>query len=58
MLAKYDLMYINTGSMYRAVALFAERKGITYTQKDLLCSMIGNLQMVFKGDKLLLTAKI
>lgn len=49
---KYDLMYINTGSMYRAVALFAERKGITYTQKDLLCSMIGNLQMVFKGDKL------
>lgn len=49
---KYNLMYINTGLMYRAVALFAERKGINYTEKDLLCSMINNLNMVFKGDKL------
>lgn len=54
---KYNLIYINTGFMYRAVALFAERKGISYTEKDLLCCMISNLNMVFKGDKLFVDGK-
>jgi len=29
---KFNLMYINTGSMYRAVTLFAMRKGVEPNQ--------------------------
>lgn len=49
---RFELMYINTGSMYRAVALFADRKGIKYTDTEVLCSMVDDMDMHFDGDAL------
>lgn len=49
---KYNLMYINTGSMYRAVTLFAMRKGIEPNQVDDLCELIDTLKMYFDNDNL------
>jgi len=50
---KYNLMYINTGSMYRAVTLFAMRKGIDPTEVDKLCNLIKTLNMHFNNDNLI-----
>ncbi|HBA03532.1 MAG TPA: (d)CMP kinase [Clostridium sp.] len=49
---KYNLMYINTGSMYRAVTLFAMRKGVEPNQVDDLCELIDTLKMYFDNDNL------
>lgn len=49
---KYNLMYINTGSMYRAVTLFAMKRGIEPTQVDELCELIDTLNMHFKNENL------
>ncbi|MFR1708550.1 MAG: (d)CMP kinase [Clostridium sp.] len=49
---KYNLMYINTGSMYRAVTLFAMKRGIEPTQIDELCELIDTLNMHFKSENL------
>lgn len=49
---KYNLMYINTGSMYRAVTLFAMKKGIEPTDVEQLCSLIEELEMHFENDDL------
>lgn len=49
---KYNLMYINTGSMYRAVTLFAMRRGIEPTQVKELCELIDTLNMYFKNENL------
>lgn len=50
---KFNLMYINTGAMYRAVTLFAMRKNITIENVYLLCEMIESLEMHFECDKLI-----
>ncbi|MEW8993658.1 (d)CMP kinase [Clostridium sp.] len=50
---KYNLMYINTGSMYRAVTLFAMRKDIEPNQVEELCELIDTLKMYFKNENLL-----
>ncbi len=49
---KYNLMYINTGSMYRAVTLFAMQRGIEPTQVKELCELIDTLNMYFKNENL------
>jgi len=49
---KYNLMYINTGSMYRAVTLFAMRKSIEPNQVGDLCELIDTLKMYFDNDNL------
>jgi len=49
---KYNLMYINTGSMYRAVTLFAMRKGVEPNQVGDLCELIDTLKMYFDNDNL------
>lgn len=50
---KYSLMYINTGSMYRAVTLFAMKKGIEPTDVEQLCRLIEELDMHFENDDLI-----
>lgn len=50
---KYNLMYINTGSMYRAVALFAMKQGIEPTEVEKLCNLIEELDMHFENDDLI-----
>lgn len=51
---KFDLMYINTGAMYRAVALLAKRNNIDTTNVEKLISMIDDMDMLFENDDLIL----
>lgn len=51
---KFNLMYINTGAMYRAVALAAKNNNINHTDIDKLCSLIDTLEMKFENDDLIL----
>ena len=51
---KFNLMYINTGAMYRAVALLAKRNDIATTNIDALMTMIDNMEMHFENDDLIL----
>jgi len=50
---KFNLMYINTGAMYRAVTLFAMRRDISKDNVSALCEMIQSLEMHFDCDKLI-----
>lgn len=50
---KYGLMYINTGSMYRAVTLYAMREGIEPEDVKGLEKLIDGLKMHFEGDNLI-----
>lgn len=50
---KYNLIYINTGLMYRAVTLFAMKSGIEPTDIKQLCNMIEKLNMYFENDDLI-----
>lgn len=50
---KFNLMYINTGAMYRAVTLKAIEKNITSNEVDKLCELIDSMEMHFDcEDKL------
>ena len=51
---KFDLMYINTGAMYRAVALSAKSNNIKTTEIDSLMNMIDKMEMHFENDDLIL----
>lgn len=54
---KYNLMYINTGAMYRAVALKALEKGISYENINGLMEIIDNMEMHFENDDLILNGE-
>ena len=54
---KYGLMYINTGSMYRAVTLFAMRNNISASQIEELCCLIEGLDMHFMNDNLIVNGE-
>lgn len=54
---KYELMYINTGSMYRAVTLFAMRNSINEDDIDRLCALIETLDMRFEKDNLIVNGE-
>ena len=49
---KLDLMYINTGAMYRAVTLEALNKGIEAEDTEKLSDIINSMEMYFKNDDL------
>lgn len=51
---EFNLMYINTGAMYRAVALVARENNIEYTDIEGLCNLIDTLEMRFENDDLIL----
>ena len=53
----FDLMYINTGAMYRAVALVAKEKNIGDTDVDALCEIIDSFDMKFENDDLILNGE-
>lgn len=54
---KYDLMYINTGAMYRAVTLKALENKISLKDIDTICNMIDEMEMHFENDELILNGK-
>ncbi|WP_125153693.1 (d)CMP kinase [Clostridium rectalis] len=49
---KFNLMYIDTGAMYRAVALMAKRNGISEKEVEKLSSLVKSLNMKFINNKL------
>lgn len=51
---KFDLMYINTGAMYRAVALKSNENGLTPDKVDDICALIESMEMEFVNDDLVL----
>ena len=51
---KFDLMYINTGAMYRAVALKAREKNISSENILELSKLIEEMEMEFINDDLIL----
>lgn len=52
--SKLDLMYINTGFMYRAVTLKALKNNISPNSIEKICDLIQNTDMYFEGDDLIL----
>jgi cytidylate kinase len=50
---KFNIMYINTGAMYRAVTLKALQHNILPEDKDKLINLIDSLDMYFKNDDLI-----
>lgn len=54
---KYNLMYINTGAMYRAVALKAKENNLSPENVDEICSLIYDMEMYFENDDLILNGE-
>lgn len=54
---KYDLMYINTGAMYRAVALKAVENNLSPEKVDEICKLISSMEMHFENDDLILNGE-
>jgi CMP/dCMP kinase len=54
---KYNLMYINTGAMYRAVALKASENNLLPEQVDEICNLISTMEMHFENDDLILNGE-
>lgn len=54
---EFDLMYINTGAMYRAVALKAEENNIGDKDINALCNLISTFEMKFENDDLILNGE-
>ena len=51
---KFNLMYINTGAMYRAVSLVAERNDVKPEDVEKLVELIDSMEMHFENDDLML----
>lgn len=49
----FQLMYINTGAMYRAVTVLAIRNKISYLEINKLCELVDSLEMHFENDKII-----
>lgn len=55
LLAKeFQLMYINTGAMYRAVALKSKENNLSVERIDEICKLIDSMEMEFVNDDLYL----
>ena len=54
---KYNLMYINTGAMYRAVALQATENNLSPEKINEICHLIGSMEMHFENDDLILNGE-
>ena len=54
---KFNFMYINTGSMYRAVTLKALENNISAEEVDKLLVMIDGMDMHFENDELILNGE-
>nr|WP_254906770.1 (d)CMP kinase [Clostridium tyrobutyricum] len=54
---KFELMYINTGSMYRAITLICMKNNIPYQNVEKVVSIIKNLDMYFNNNRLIINGK-
>ena len=46
-----NIVYIDTGAMYRAVALFCIKNGIDTKNKEAVCSVLDKINMTIKPEK-------
>jgi cytidylate kinase len=51
---RFNLMYINTGAMYRAVALISKEQNVNPNQVDKIINIIDQMEMHFENDDLIL----
>lgn len=51
---EFNLMYINTGAMYRAVALKSKENNLGSEKINEICSLINTMEMHFENDDLIL----
>ncbi len=51
---EFNLMYINTGAMYRAVALKSRENNLFPEDVEEICSLIEKMEMKFENDDLIL----
>ncbi len=49
-----NLLYVNTGSMFRAYALYIIQKELDYQNMDILKKMLSYVNVVLEGDKVFL----
>lgn len=54
---EYNLMYINTGAMYRAVALKAIENSLSPEKVEEICELISTMEMHFENDDLILNGE-
>lgn len=54
---KLDLMYINTGAMYRAIAMIALENNISETDDENLKKLIDDTDISFEGENLILNGE-
>lgn len=54
---KYNLMYINTGAMYRAVALKAKENNLSPEKIEDISDLINGMEMHFENDDLILNGE-
>lgn len=54
---KFNLMYIDTGAMYRAVTLLAKTNDISSDNISELCNLLEDTNMHFQNNKLILNGK-
>lgn len=47
---KLGLLYLDTGAMYRAVALYADRKGVDVNDKEKVIPLLADIVIDFLGD--------
>lgn len=52
---EFNLMYINTGAMYRAVALKSKENNLGPEKINGICSLINTMEMHFENDDLILS---
>lgn len=54
---KFNLMYINTGAMYRAVTFVAMKNNIAPTDIEAVCNEVRKMEMHFENDDLYLNGE-
>lgn len=54
---EFNLMYINTGAMYRAVALKAQENNLQPEEVEKICNLISTMEMHFENDDLILNGE-
>lgn len=54
---EFNLMYINTGAMYRAVALKAQENNLQPEEVEEICNLISTMEMHFENDDLILNGE-
>ncbi len=47
---KLGIIYLDTGAMYRAVALYVSRKGVDVNDREKVIPLLDEIQIEFRGD--------